>query len=106
MGRLEEIKDEVARDHGYLNWDNLSYLVSRFNHRKYEREFIERYAKECVIASLDKASENVKLGITFGYMNEEPKTHITKTNLFIFREGFNAVATKESITSQENIILL
>ena len=74
MKTLEEIKNEVAIENGFENYDN---LISDYgeknpnwydygkkhpnNFDKYFDEIAKRYAKEVAIASLKKASENAKL---------------------------------------------
>ena len=68
MKTLEEIKNEVAIEIGYENYNEYIkelcknaefYFVERIN--KLNNEIAKRYAKEVAIASLEKASENAKL---------------------------------------------
>ena len=103
MKILEEIKNEVAIENGFENYDN---LISDYgeknpnwydygkkhpnNFDKYFDEIAKRYAKEVAIASLEKASENAKL-----------KTFSTK-NLTDFSKK---MVDKSSITNEENIVL-
>ena len=93
MKTLEEIKNEVAIENGFENYDN---LISDYgeknpnNFDKYFDEIAKRYAKEVAIASLEKASENAKL-----------KTFSTK-NLIDFSKK---MVDKNSITNEENIVL-
>ena len=97
MKTLEEIKNEVAKEIGYENYNEYIkelyknadfYFVERIN--KLNNEIAKRYAKEVAIASLEKASENAKL-----------KTFSTK-NLTDFSKK---MVDKSSITNEENIVL-
>ena len=97
MKTLEEIKNEVAIEIGYENYNEYIkelcknaefYFVERIN--KLNNEIAKRYAKEVAIASLEKASENAKL-----------KTFSTK-NLTDFSKK---MVDKSSITNEENIVL-
>ena len=97
MKTLEEIKNEVAIEIGYENYNEYIkelcknaefYFVERIN--KLNNEIAKRYAKEVAIASLEKASENAKL-----------KTFSTK-NLTDFSKK---MVDKNSITNEENIVL-
>ena len=97
MKTLEEIKNEVAKEIGYENYNEYIkelyknadfYFVERIN--KLNNEIAKRYAKEVAIASLEKASENAKL-----------KTFSTK-NLIDFSKK---MVDKSSITNEENIVL-
>ena len=97
MKTLEEIKNEVAIEIGYENYNEYIkelyknadfYFVERIN--KLNNEIAKRYAKEVAIASLEKASENAKL-----------KTFSTK-NLIDFSKK---MVDKNSITNEENIVL-
>ena len=97
MKILEEIKNEVAKEIGYENYNEYIkelyknadfYFVERIN--KLNNEIAKRYAKEVAIASLEKASENAKL-----------KTFSTK-NLTDFSKK---MVDKSSITNEENIVL-
>ena len=66
MKTLEEIKNEVAIEYSYESYDDFKNLT-----RKIDTDIIfvmdgffnivaKRYAKEIAIASLEKASENLK----------------------------------------------
>ena len=94
MKTLEEIKNEVAKEIGYENYNEYIkelyknsdfYFVERIN--KLNNEIAERYAKEVAIASLEKASENVSF---------ETKEHKGRNFMII---------NKYSITNEENIVL-
>ena len=101
MKTLEEIKNEVAIENGFENYDN---LISDYgeknpnwydygkkhpnNFDKYFDEIAKRYAKEVAIASLEKASENAKVKYT---LDEELNKHY--------------LIDKSSITNEENIVL-
>ena len=92
MKTLEEIKNEVAKEIGYENYNEYIkelyknadfYFVERIN--KLNNEIAERYAKEVAIASLEKASENAR----------------TRIN----DESTSIIVDKYSITNEENIVL-
>ena len=100
MKSLEEIKNELAIENGFENYDN---LISDYgeknpnwydygkkhpnNFDKYFDEVAKRYAKEVAIASLKKASENAKIDI----LSAESKCVVA--------------IDKSSITNEENIVL-
>lgn len=82
MSRLEEIKNEWAKLLGYDGYfDFTCHKKEVKDIEQFFNEIIERYAKECVKASLEKASES-------GYCT------------------YDAMIDRESITNPENIILL
>ena len=94
MKTLEEIKNEVAIEIGYENYNEYIkelcknaefYFVERIN--KLNNEIAKRYAKELAIASLEKASENAKIDI----LSAESKCVVA--------------IDKSSITNEENIVL-
>ena len=92
MKKLEEIKNEVAQQHGFSNYKEFCQLT-----RKIDTDIIfvmdgfftkvaKRYAKEVAIASLEKAIENAKVKYT---LDEELNKHY--------------LIDKSSITNEENI---
>ena len=96
MKTLEEIKNEVAIEYSYESYDDFKNLT-----RKIDTDIIfvmdgffdkvaKRYAKEVVIASLEKASENAKT------------KHFSTKNMIDFSK---IVVDKSSITNVENIVL-
>ena len=96
MKTLEEIKNEVAIEYSYESYDDFKNLTRKidtdivFVMDGFFNKVAKRYAKEVAIASLEKASENVKL-----------KTFSTK-NLTDFSKK---MVDKSSITNEENIVL-
>ena len=91
MKTLEEIKNEVAQQHGFSNYKEFCQLT-----RKIDTDIIfvmdgffnivaKRYAKEVAIASLEKASENLRQAS--GSFNSD------------------FYSQKRSITNEENIVL-
>ena len=96
MKTLEEIKNEVAIEYSYESYDDFKNLTRKidtdivFVMDEFFNKVAKRYAKEVVIASLEKASENAKL-----------KTFSTK-NLIDFSKK---MVDKSSITNEENIVL-
>ena len=103
MKTLEEIKNEVAIEIGYENYNEYIkelyknadfYFVERIN--KLNNEIAKRYAKEAAIASLEKASENAKVNCN----HEEIKKEFTDVD-----SGYLYFVDKHSITNEENIVL-
>lgn len=70
MKTIEEIKNEVAKKHGYDNWTDLICQMLHVGWRmteflKYENEAMQEYAKQCcdeheknILAIIDKATPN------------------------------------------------
>lgn len=77
---LEQIKNEVANEHGFNN------LLWNEKENQFINEVAKRYANACVKASLEKAANEAKMG-----------TH---------PEGTSIVINKSSITNPDNIVLL
>ena len=94
MKTLEEIKNEVAIEYSYESYDDFKNLTRKidtdivFIMDEFFNKVAKRYAKEVAIASLEKASENVKIKYT---LDEE----LNKYYLIY----------KSSITNEENIVL-
>ena len=86
MKRLEEIRNEVAKERGYRDWETLN--GSDLYDSDIDKVAI-KYAEECIKASLEKASENA------GAYKLDYPNNVSK-----------AVVEKETITNPENIILL
>ncbi|MYZ60745.1 hypothetical protein EH151_12695 [Elizabethkingia anophelis] len=85
MKRLEQIKDEVAEEHGYNSYkDVVDLLEIPF---LMIDEIIKRYAREVAQASLDKASENA-------------------ATIFTNHEQTRSEVYKPSITHESNIVML
>lgn len=91
MNRLEQIKDEVARSKGLGSWSELDYKGYIWDS---DIEAVcEKYAKECIKASLEKASQNVKMKL---------KQNIYDLSMM---DDWSEI-DKDSITNSENIVLL
>ena len=94
MKTLEEIKNEVAIEYSYESYDDFKNLTRKINTDivfimdEFFNKVAKRYAKEVVIASLEKASENAKVKYT---LDEELNKHY--------------LIDKSSITNVENIVL-
>lgn len=86
---LQKIKSDYANEQGYLTWglllEDVTGTVVLLNHMN---EIAVRYAKACVIASLEKAAENARTWKTGNSGS-----------------WFDASVDKPSITSPENIVL-
>lgn len=63
MKTLEEIKDEVAKESGFVSWDNLVFIHAGFIQvvRPYNDEATRRFAIEVAKEALRNAAENVEL---------------------------------------------
>ena len=87
MKTLEEIKNEIAIEKAYDSWNEITF----FNNRNVVfiellmDEVAKRYAKEVAIASLEKASNNLRQAS--GSFNSD------------------FYSQKRSITDKENIVL-
>lgn len=91
MSRLEEIKNEVAKSKNLTSWNEMEYKGYIWDSDV--KAVCEKYAKECIKASLSKASENVRMK--------------TKDNVYelSMMDDWSEL-DKESITNPENIVLL
>ena len=96
MKTLEEIKNEVAIEYSYESYDDFKNLTRKINTDivfimdEFFNKVAKRYAKEVVIASLEKASKNAKT------------KHFSTKNMIDFSK---IVVDKSSITNVENIVL-
>ena len=94
MKTLEEIKNEVAQQHGFSNYKEFCQLTRKidtdiiFVMDGFFNKVAKRYAEEVAIASLEKASEKAKVKYT---LDEELNKHY--------------LIDKSSITNEENIVL-
>ena len=93
MSRLEELKAEKSKELGYYNWQHLLWANGIFDVEKYNNEVTMEYAKECSQASLEKASENVKMKM---------KKNIEDLSMM---DDWSEI-DRESITNPDNIILV
>jgi hypothetical protein len=57
VNKLEEIKDQLATEFGYTDWEDLSIEVITDKHWP---EVCKRYATECCKATLEKAANNAQ----------------------------------------------
>ena len=94
MKTLEEIKNEVAIEYSYESYDDFKNLTRKidtdivFIMDEFFNKVAKRYAKEVVIASLEKASEKAKVKYT---LDEEFNKHY--------------LIDKSSIINENNIII-
>ena len=91
MKTLEEIKNEVAIEYSYESYDDFKNLTRKINTDivfimdEFFNKVAKRYAKEVAIASLEKASNNLRQAS--GSFNSD------------------FYSQKISITNEENIVL-
>lgn len=62
MKTLQEIKDEVAKDNGFVSWDNLTFIYAGFIKivQPFNDEATKRYALEVAKEALKNAAENAE----------------------------------------------
>lgn len=126
MKRLEEIKNEYLKSLGYRNYD---HLVADIKSGKspieklilLEDDISEKYAEECVKASLEKAKKDL---YNYWIFFEEGKTNSPEFTIKVEDPAkvyntayesygpqvedlfYSCISHEESITNPENIILL
>lgn len=94
MSRLEDIKNEYAKEFDYGDWISFINDQPSWGIEGHMNDVCKRYAKECSQASLEKASEKAEIYIPDGaYMD----CYVNPENIEIL---------KSSITNVENITLL
>lgn len=88
MKTLEEIKDEVAKEKGFVSWDNLVFVNAGFIWvvQPFNDEATKRFALEVAKDALRNAAENARLDYQY----------------FQFEDAIPFV-NKESIISETNI---
>lgn len=93
MKTLQEIKDEYAKSLGYKDWEDLQYFdYDIVNTDEVIHEIAKRYARECAKATLEKAAESV---ITYHNPDDHKSVKVYRIH-----------KTQESITNEENIVIL
>ncbi len=108
MRTLTEIKDFVAKDHGYHDYETaLKMFREGVISENSFNDFMDDVLKEVAKESLKNASENVKLTISEFSKRKDNSigwNEITlKENLYIINDGCNIVANKQSILNESNI---
>lgn len=93
MSRLEEIKNEYAKEFDYGDWISFINDQPSWGIEGHMNDVCKRYAKECSQASLKKASENVKM---------KTKDNVHELSMM---DDWSEL-DKESITNESNIVLL
>lgn len=61
MKTIDQIKDEIAGEFTYENWDELCHFKARSVEDKHWPEVCKRYAIEVSKAALENAAKNVKV---------------------------------------------
>lgn len=88
MKTLDEIKDEVAKENGFVNWDNLCFVWAGF--MKQTERFMDivakRYAKEALYDAAENATASVVYVDPYDYSKgiegaEVDKESITNTEI-------------------------
>lgn len=98
MKTLDQIKDELAKEHDYNCYND---MIDHFEIPEYMVDKVaKRYAREVAQASLEKASENSILKLTF--RSGEIATNPT----WKMHNGELIELHKSSITNPKNITLL
>lgn len=103
MSRIEEIKEEQALNHCFLNYAQVEEhyktgVISQNSYDDWQDDVIKAYTEECIKASLEKASKRVFL-IDLS-LNQNVRR-------YIYDESENLIEiNKEEITDPENIVLL
>ncbi|OBS12785.1 hypothetical protein ATE49_15485 [Elizabethkingia miricola] len=100
MKRLEEIKNEVAKELEYANWEVLKNGLSDFKIGICYEEVAKRYAREVAQASLEKAAENANIKYHDGH------NKLYKAVKHVQIGADNIQIDKESITNESNIVML
>ena len=67
---LEEIKDQVAKEKGWINWDELSILVPNHRESVYWPEVCRRAQLECGRLTLEKAAAGIDFDNSEGLILE------------------------------------
>lgn len=104
MGRLEEIKEEYAKTMGFESWGDL-IVYFEIKHKKLVDNIRDNvtaiYAKECVKASLERASENARV------MTKNTDTG-NELEVLSWTDSRNVKfsVSKQSILNEDNIVIL
>lgn len=104
MNRLNEIQQEYAERKGKTNWYELisDELLEHYIEEYYHATCMT-YTKECIKASLEKASCNIELY----HCNNKINLNLHTDDPYLTAEpGWYVACDKDSITNPENIILL
>lgn len=66
MKTLQEIKDEVAKDNGFVSWDNLTFIYAGFIKvvQPFNDEATKRYALEVAKRSIEECSRKCRSRIS------------------------------------------
>lgn len=107
MTLLEEIKKQVSKE-------NFDYDVERRTGPladSFWKIVCERYARECVKASLEKAAENAKVEVNLTDRDKKTRQVIKEWGPIVsdsarMQSDAKVTVNKSSITSDSNIVLL
>ncbi|MDV3555235.1 hypothetical protein CMU75_09030 [Elizabethkingia anophelis] len=99
MKSIEEIKDEVAQEHNNSSWSDMMFKYGGVGDTIIDK-VVHRYARKVAQASLEKAAENARMKYHDGLIKlNTPKKYIQLG-------ADNIQLDKESITNEQNIVIL
>lgn len=103
MKTLEEIKDQVAKNHGYSSWNDINELETT---DEIIDDVVRMSNKEVAIASLAKAAENSFITHSQWLGSDEKWSLTDYKDTYVISEDETIHLDKESITSPDNIVTL
>lgn len=103
MGKLQEIKDQVAREYGYKDWEDRSNYRIRFTeHDATLDEVSSRYAKAVADDVLKRAAENAHITMVVPDGTDLEKLGTDGLNITVGEvDNYKIRISKESILSTE-----
>lgn len=94
---LSEIKDQIAQQHGWEDWDHLLYVADK--HVPFMRQCIEDVMDSAITASIEAdrkdCAEKAKVSKLESY--EMDKSNVKPTGTYYLREGAAYFVDKSSI---------
>lgn len=107
MERLEEIKNEVAKELGCIDYESLINEEGDDLINSLVNISAKRYARECIEATLIKAYQGAKIEVS-GMLTRNVSTEVylyEKTSQTTFAER-KVIVEKNSVISQFNYVLV
>lgn len=99
MTRIEEIKNEVAKEQYDCSWLYACTFMHAGDVEHLMKEVAARYTRECAKASLEKASSKAKIIVSNG------ETHLDVKS-YTLSDGIRFSPDRRGITHESNIVLL